>query len=89
MSSDGTGPHEAGEPPTNSAVDERDDRDVLSTTGREARRGSFGPGGGAGMPTERSKDFGTSVRRLGEILGSERPLLFVVFGLTVASVLLV
>ena len=30
-----------------------DDREVLNTTGREARRGSFGPGGGAGMPAER------------------------------------
>ncbi|MEO6652126.1 MAG: ABC transporter ATP-binding protein [Ilumatobacteraceae bacterium] len=61
----------------------------MSTTGREARRGSFGPGGGAGMPTERSKDFGTSIKRLGDILGTERPLLVVVLALTVGSVLLV
>jgi ATP-binding cassette subfamily B protein len=66
-----------------------DDRDVIATTGREARRGSFGPGGGAGMPAERSKDFGASVRRLGAILGSERQRLYFVVALTVASVLLV
>ncbi len=48
-----------------------DDKEVLTTTGREARRGSFGPGGGVGMPTERSKDFKTSLRRLGTILGGE------------------
>jgi ATP-binding cassette subfamily B protein len=66
-----------------------DDQQVLTTTGRDARRGSFGPGGGAGMPTERSKDFGTAVRRLGGILGTETPRLFGVFTLTVASVALV
>ena len=48
---------------------ERDDQDVLTTTGRDARRGSFGPGGGAGMPTERSENFGVALRRLGTILG--------------------
>lgn len=68
---------------------ERDDQDVLTTTGREARRGSFGPGGGAGMPTERSDNFGVVVRRLGKILGSETPLLILVGVLTVASVVLV
>jgi ATP-binding cassette subfamily B protein len=66
-----------------------DDHEVLSTTGREARRGSFGPGGGAGMPAEKSKDFGAAVRRLGQILGHETHRLFVVFVLTVASVALV
>lgn len=68
---------------------ETDDNDVLTTTGREARRGSFGPGGGAGMPTERSDNFGVVVRRLGKILGSETPLLVLVAVLTVASVVLV
>lgn len=68
---------------------ERDDQDVLTTTGREARRGSFGPGGGAGMPTERSDNFGVVVRRLGTILGRETPLLILVAALTVASVVLV
>jgi ATP-binding cassette subfamily B protein len=66
-----------------------DDQEVLSTTGRDARRGSFGPGGGAGMPTERSKNFGLALRRLGTILGSEAPLLVGVLVLTVASVGLV
>ncbi len=66
-----------------------DDDAVISTTGRAARQGSFGPGGGAGMPAEKSKNFGKSLRRLGEILGRETPLLIVVLLLTVASVVLV
>jgi ATP-binding cassette, subfamily B, multidrug efflux pump len=72
--------------PDNTATD---DQEVLTTTGRAARRGSFGPGGGAGMPTERSKDFGVSVRRLGTILGNETRRLIGVAALTVASVTLV
>ena len=71
------------------ALDTDDDQEILTTTGRDARRGSFGPGGGAGMPAERSKDFGTAVRRLGVILGGERPLLVVVAALTFGSVALV
>ncbi len=69
--------------------DRTDDRDVINTTGRAARRGTFGPGGGVGMPTEKSKDFGASVRRLGTILGRETPLLIVALGLTIVSVSLV
>ena len=76
----GTGRRVNGEP---------DDQDVLTTTGRDARRGSFGPGGGAGMPTERSDNFGAVVRRLGTILGRETPLLVLVAVLTVTSVVLV
>ena len=76
----GTGRRVNGEP---------DDQDVLTTTGRDARRGSFGPGGGAGMPTERSDNFGVVVRRLGTILGRETPLLVLVAVLTVTSVVLV
>ncbi len=79
-SSNGNGTHPNSEP---------DDRDVLTTTGREARRSSFGPGGGAAMPTERSDNFGVVVRRLGKILGSETPLLILVGVLTVTSVVLV
>ncbi|MDH3681553.1 MAG: ABC transporter ATP-binding protein/permease [Acidimicrobiia bacterium] len=66
-----------------------DDQHVLTTTGREARRGSFGPGGGAGMPTEKSDNFGVVIRRLGTILGKETHLLALVLVLTVASVALV
>ena len=69
--------------------DRRDDQEVLTTTGREARRGGFGPSGGAGMPTERTENFGIVVRRLGGILGQETLRLVVVFVLTVASVVLV
>ena len=66
-----------------------EDREILNTTGREARRGAFGPGGGAGMPAERSKDFGATLGRLGVIVGSETRRLVVVVVLTVASVALV
>ncbi len=71
------------------ATPDHDEQQVLTTTGREARRGSFGPGGGAGMPTERTENFGVVVRRLGVILGREKPLLLLVTVLTVASVVLV
>jgi ATP-binding cassette subfamily B protein len=85
MSEDSTNGTGTGKSPNG----ERDDQDVLTTTGRDARRGSFGPGGGAGMPTERSDNFAVVVRRLGTILGRETPLLFVVVVLTVSSVVLV
>ncbi|MCP4226920.1 MAG: ABC transporter ATP-binding protein, partial [Actinomycetia bacterium] len=71
---------------TNSDVD---DKEVIATTGNEARRGSFGPSGGLGMPVERSDSFTTTVRRLGEILGKERSRLWVVLILTLLSVGLV
>jgi ATP-binding cassette subfamily B protein len=66
-----------------------DEREIIATTGNAARRGTFGPSGGLGMPTERSENFGNTLRRLGEILGKERWKLFVVFALTVTSVTLV
>ncbi len=65
------------------------DDDVIATTGNQARRQSWGPSGGVGMPVEKSDAFGTTVRRLGEILGAERWRLVGVLGLTVASVALV
>ena len=66
-----------------------DDRKLLATAGTEARRASFGPGGGIGIPAERSDKFGTTLKRLGDILGTEKPRLFAVFVLTVVSVVLV
>ncbi|MGB0114519.1 MAG: ABC transporter ATP-binding protein [Ilumatobacteraceae bacterium] len=66
-----------------------DDRQILATAGTEARRASFGPGGGVGIPAERSENFGRSLRRLGDILGSERRLLYFVMVCTVISVTLV
>jgi ATP-binding cassette subfamily B multidrug efflux pump len=75
--------------PNNGGGPPDDEHEILTTTGRAARRGSFGPGGGAGMPTEKSKNFGASVRRLGQILGAESLRLVVVVLLTVASVALV
>ena len=66
-----------------------DDRKLLATAGTEARRASFGPGGGVGMPAERSENFGVTMKRLGEILGRERLLLAGVVVATVLSVFLV
>jgi len=66
-----------------------DDKKLLATAGTEARRASFGPGGGIGIPAERSDKFGSTLKRLGDILGTEKPRLFAVFVLTVVSVVLV
>jgi len=66
-----------------------DDRQILATAGTQARRASFGPGGGVGMPAERSDNFGNTMRRLGELLGKEKSRLFGVFALVVSSVTLV
>jgi ATP-binding cassette subfamily B protein len=66
-----------------------DDRALLATAGTQARRASFGPGGGVGMPAERSENFRASLGRLAEILGTELPRLFLVLALTVSSVVLV
>jgi ATP-binding cassette subfamily B protein len=74
------------EPPSDAAEDERR---IIATTGTAHRRGSFGPGGGIGIPTETSDDFTVAVRRLGEILGRERAKLVAVLVLTVLSVVLI
>jgi ATP-binding cassette subfamily B protein len=66
-----------------------DDKKLLATAGTEARRASFGPGGGIGIPAERSDKFGSTLKRLGDILGTEKPRLFAVLVLTVVSVVLV
>ncbi|WP_394938488.1 ABC transporter ATP-binding protein [uncultured Ilumatobacter sp.] len=66
-----------------------DERDILTTTGAEARRSSFGPGGSAGMPAEKTANFGPTVKRLGEILGAERLRLWIIGVLTVLSVTIV
>ncbi|MFV0257229.1 MAG: ABC transporter ATP-binding protein [Acidimicrobiales bacterium] len=65
------------------------EQDVIKTTGAAARRSSFGPHGAAGMPVERSDNFGATVRRLGSILGAETTPLVLVFVLVVGSVILV
>ena len=65
-----------------------DDRKLLTTTGTEARRDSFGPGGGVGMPTERTENFGVALR-LGEHARQGDPAAVVVVVVTVASVVLV
>ncbi|MFT6290422.1 MAG: ATP-binding cassette subfamily B protein [Ilumatobacter sp.] len=63
-----------------------EEREILTTTGAEARRTSFGPGGAAGMPAEKTANFGPTVKRLGEILGEERVRLAIIGILTIFSV---
>ena len=65
------------------------DRKLVATAGTQARRAAFGPGGGIGMPAEKSDKFGQTMRRLGELLGTERMRLVIVLVLVVASVTLV
>jgi ATP-binding cassette subfamily B protein len=72
---------------SNDAVSDAD-RKLMATAGTQARRATFGPGGGIGIPTERSDEFGSTLRRLGEILGREKPLLVLVFLATIGSVVL-
>ena len=69
--------------------DSVDDKAILATAGTQARRNSFGPGGGVGIPAERSENFGVTLGRLGELLGRERPRLVAVLVLVVTSVTLV
>ena len=72
-----------------SSGESAEDRAILATAGTEARRNSFGPGGGIGIPVEKSENFRESLGRLGELLGKERPRLFAVLVLVVTSVSLV
>ncbi len=65
------------------------DRKLVASAGTQARRSSFGPGGGIAMPSEKSDKFGETIRRLGALLGAERSRLFIVFALVVGSVTLV
>ena len=66
-----------------------DDKNLVAAAGTHARRVGFGHGGGIGVPTERSDKFGSTLKRLGDILGTETPRLFAVVVLTVVSVVLV
>ncbi|WP_051063352.1 ABC transporter ATP-binding protein [Ilumatobacter nonamiensis] len=87
MSDDATGNgSEPTAPSTAPTADEDDERDILTTTGAEARRTSFGPGGAAGMPAEKTSNFGPTVRRLGEILSLEKARLWLIAILTAGSV---
>jgi ATP-binding cassette, subfamily B, multidrug efflux pump len=76
-------------PATANGATRDDDRELMATAGTQARRATFGPGGGAGMPVERSDQFLPTLKRLGEILGTETRRLVGVLALTVASVVLV
>jgi len=73
--------------PTKGTTD--DEREILNAAGPPTQRRQGGFGSAIGMPTERSDDFGTTLRRLWELLARERPKLIAVLLLTVASVVLV
>ena len=65
-----------------------DERELMAAAGppTERRRG-FGPS--LGMPSEKSEDFGRTLRRLWALLTTERSRLVLVFVLTLVSVVLV
>ncbi len=69
-----------------------EEREILEAGGtatERRRQGGFGPGGGLGMPVEKSADFGDALRRLWKLLSTERFRLVVVLLLTFVSVGLV
>jgi ATP-binding cassette subfamily B multidrug efflux pump len=51
----------------------------------QTRRPGLGPGGGFGLPMERSNDFGGAVRRLWELLTPDRPRLVLIALMALAS----
>ena len=67
-------------------LDERQDEDEPDLSAPETR--AAGRWNSAGVPTERSKDFGTAVRRLGQLFGPERPKLFLVAVIAITSAVL-
>jgi ATP-binding cassette subfamily B protein len=71
---------------TNGAGAADDEQQLLATTGAEARKSSFGPGGAVGMPAEKSSNFRITLGRLGGILSRERLRLWVIAIFTVGSV---
>ena len=65
------------------------EREIMEGAGSATeRRRVAGMAATIGMPTERSDDFGTTVRRLGRLLGRQRAVLAVALGLTLVSVFL-
>lgn len=82
--------NESNAPDGNAMTDE--EREILDAGGtavERRRQGGFGPGGGVGMPVEKSADFGNALRRLWKLLSTERVRLVGVLLLTFFSVALV
>jgi ATP-binding cassette subfamily B multidrug efflux pump len=72
-----------------SDVDVRDGGNIhQSAAAVQARRSSVGPARAVGMPVEKVDNFWATVRRLGQLLGRETRLLWLVLGLTLGSVIL-
>ena len=89
MSTNGTnGTNDGGstKPPAGAS---RPRRQEAAADRRHRARDSFGPGGAIGIPVERSDKFGETLRRLGVLLGREKPRLLGVLVFTVMSVTLV
>jgi len=64
-------------------VDERPEDEEIDLSAPETR--AAGRWNSAGVPTERSKDFGNSVRRLGQLFGPERPKLILVAFISITA----
>ena len=62
------------------AIDETEDVDLAAPETRAAGRWNS-----AGVPTERSRDFGAAMRRLARLLGADVPVLVVVLVLAVTA----
>ena len=75
--------------PSDSPDDERELMASMGTGVERRRTVGGGPGGGIGMPTESVADFGETMRRLWQILTTERLKLVVVLLLTIGSVSMV
>ena len=91
MSDDRPDPSQNGSSSSRGGLDD-DEREVMASMGSGVERRRTvggGPGGGIGMPTEEVADFGETMRRLWEILSTERLKLVVVLFLTIASVSMV
>ncbi len=73
--------------PTKGTSDE--EREILAVAGPPSQRRQGGFGSAIGMPTERSHDFTTALRRLWDLLAGERSKLVAVLALTLVSVALV
>ncbi len=87
--SDTTTSDATGETPVPDEDQASKERKLLAVAGPPAERRRGGFGGSLGVPTEKSDDFGRTLRRLWGILTRERIRLIIVLVLTVVSVILV
>ena len=77
-----------GRGPSESDTDRPDGNIHQSAAAVQARRSSVGPARAVGMPVEKVDNFWATLRRLGQLLGRETRLLWLVLGLTLGSVVM-